>query len=213
MNCDTRGKYPTKRKGKKSNVISTPELSGEYCCSVLIQNLENRFRAYVILLDFPWNDYSVDNVLYIDTTFNVCSSCVTDCCYSNYRLTINEGKHQIFLGPETVHFEIEAFLLSRFASEMLTHRPAISNLKTIGTDLEKAIFNDFLSQIKNLKLLLCVFYLQQNDKRKLMEIKAKGQSQAKNTVLSDICDRQYSIMKENVLANSKDANELAKRLE
>ena len=44
--------------------------------------------------------------------------------------------------------------------------------------------------------------------------KANGnQSQAKNTVLSDICGRQYSIMKENVLANSKDANELAKRLE
>ena len=36
----------------------------------------------------------------------------------------------------------------------------ISNLKTIGTDLEEVIFNGFLSQIKDLKLLLCVFHLQ-----------------------------------------------------
>ena len=36
-------------------------------------------------------------------------------------------------------------MFSRFASEILTHRPAISNLKTIGTDLENAIFSDFLS--------------------------------------------------------------------
>ena len=36
-----------------------------------------------------------------------------------------------------------------------------SNLKTIGTDLENVIFNGFLFQVKDLKLLLCVFYLQQ----------------------------------------------------
>ena len=30
------------------------------------------------------------------------------------------------------------FLFSRFSSEMLTYQPAISNLKTIGTDIEKA---------------------------------------------------------------------------
>ena len=53
---------------------------------------------------------------------------------------------------------------------MVTHQPAISNLKPIEADLEKAIFNEFLSQIKNLKLLLCVFHLQQDDKRKLTKL-------------------------------------------
>ena len=72
------------------------------------------------------------------------------------------------------------FLFSLFASEMLTHQPAISNLKTIATDLEKVIFNGFLCQIKDLKLLLYVFHLQQNDKRKLLELKPKGGSQAIN---------------------------------
>ena len=98
-----------------------------------------------------------DNVLFIDTTFNLCSSWVTDCCYNNDPLTTNEGKHPIFLGPAIVHFEKDAFLFSRFASEMLTPQPAISNLKTIRTNLKYSMFNVFLSQIKD---------LQQNDKKK-----------------------------------------------
>ena len=112
-----------------------------------------------------------DNVLYTDIVFNLCSSWVTDYCYNNDRLTTNEGKYQLFLGLGTVHFEKDTVLFSGFSFEMLTHRPATSNLKTIGTDLEKAIFSNFLSQIKDLKLLLCNFHLQQNDKRKLTEIR------------------------------------------
>ena len=154
-----------------------------------------------------------DNVLCIDTTFNLCSSWVTVCCYNNDRLRTNEGKHAIFLGPAIIHFEKDVFLFSRFASEMLTHQPAISNLKTIGTDLEKAIFNKFLSQIKDLKLLLCVFHLQQNDKRRLTELRFNGGSQAICTILADIYGRLYSTMIEYGLAYSKDANDLATRLE
>ena len=96
---------------------------------------------------------------------------------------------------------------------MLTYQPAISNLKRIGTDLEKAMFNGFLSQIKNLKLLLCVFHLQQNSKRKLKEFKPKGGSQAINTILADIYGCQYSTMIEYGLADSKDADDLTTRLE
>ena len=138
--------------------------------------------------------YNSDNTLCIDIAFHLRSIWITDCCYNNDRLRTNEGKHPIFLVPAIVHFEKIVFLFSRFASEMLTHQPAIRNLKTIRTDLEKAIFNDFLSQIKDLKLLLCVFHLQQDDKRKLTELKPRGGSQAINTILADIYDRQYSTM-------------------
>ena len=72
----------------------------------------------------------------IDATFNQCSSSVTDCCYNNDRLTANEGKHSIFLYFAIVHFEKDESLFSRFASEMLTHQTAISNLKAMGTDLK-----------------------------------------------------------------------------
>ena len=76
-------------------------------------------------------------------------------------------QHPIFLRPAVLHFDKEVFLFSRFTSEMPTYRPAISKLKTIRTDLEKTIFNCFLSEIKDLKLLRCVFHLQQNNKRRL----------------------------------------------
>ena len=153
-----------------------------------------------------------DNVLFIDITFNLCLSWVTDCCYNNHRLTTNEGKHYIFLGPEIVHFEKDAFLFSCFTSEMLIHQPVISNLKTIGTDLVKVILNDFVCQINNLKLRLCIFHFQQNDKRKLRELKPKGGTQAIDTILADIYGRQYSTMIEYRLEDSKDVNDWATRL-
>ena len=52
--------------------------------------------------------------------------------------------NEYFLGPVIEHLEKDAFLFSRFVSEMVTHGPAISNLKTIETDLEKTIFHSFL---------------------------------------------------------------------
>ena len=145
----------------------------------------------------------------IDTIFNLCSSWVTDCCYNNDRPRTNEGKHLIFLGPAIVLFEKDVFLFSRFALKCWLTKPAISNLKTIGAHLEKAIFNGFLSQIKDLKLLLCVFHLQQNDKRKLTELKPKGGSQAISKILADIYACQYSTMMEYGLAVAKDTNDLA----
>ena len=155
--------------------MSTPELSGELSTAIMLQRSDLEFiktilcisGSYYIFLETTIQLDDVlkmychsDNVSFIDTTFNLSLSWVTDCCYNNDRLTTNEGKHRIFLGPAIMHFEKNAFLFSRFASEMLTRQPAISNLKTIGRDLEKAIFNGFLSQIKDLKLLLCVFHLQ-----------------------------------------------------
>ena len=58
-----------------------------------------------------------DNVQCMDTTFNLCSSWVTDCCYNNVRITANEGKHPIFLGPAIVNFQKDvclAVLLLKF---------------------------------------------------------------------------------------------------
>jgi len=50
--------------------------------------------------------------------------------------------YYIFLG-ETIQLEKTDF------------QPLIHGLKAIGTDIEKAIFNGFASQIKDLKLFLC----------------------------------------------------------
>ena len=47
-----------------------------------------------------------------------------------------------------------------YFAEMCSFEPKMKGLKCIGTDLEKAIFNGFSSQINSLKLLLCVRHLQ-----------------------------------------------------
>ena len=54
-------------------------------------------------------------VLSIDTTFNLCSSWVTDTCYKNTRLQTLNGKHPLFLGPILIHFEKGAFIFNWFA--------------------------------------------------------------------------------------------------
>ena len=220
--------HQQKEKAKITKGMSILRFSGKLSTAIMLQRSDPEFIKTILcirdsyyiflgttiqLVDVAKMCCASDNVLCIDTTLNLCSSWVTDCCYNNDHFRTNESKHPIFLGPAIVHFEKDLFLFSRFASEMLAHQPFISNLKAIRTDLEKAIFNSFLSQIKDLKLLLCVFHLQRNDKRKLTELKPKGGSQAINTILADIYSPQHSTMMEYGLADSKDVNDLAIRLE
>ena len=47
----------------------------------------------------------MNEVLCIDTTFNLCEHWVTDSCFGNLRLETNEGKHPIFVGPSIIYFE------------------------------------------------------------------------------------------------------------
>ena len=133
-----------KTKGKVTKTISALGFSGELSTAIMLKRSDPEFiktiscisDSYYILFGMTTQlDHVVkmccdsDNVLCIDTKFNLCSSWVTDCCYNNDRLRTSEGKHPIFLGPAIVHFEKDVFLFSRFASEMLTYQPAISNLK------------------------------------------------------------------------------------
>ena len=184
-----------RQKAKKTKRVSTPGFSGELSTAKMLQRSDPEFiktiscihDSYYIFLgttiqldDVVKMCCDSDNVPCIDTTFYLGSSWLTDCCYNNDRLRTNEGTHPIFLGPTIVHSKEDVFLFSCFSSEMLIYQPAINNLKTIGTNLEKAIFNGFLSHIKNLKLLLGVFRLQQNGKRKLTELKPRAASQVIN---------------------------------
>ena len=136
-----------------------------------------------------------ENVLCIDTTFNLCENWVSDPCYNNIRLETSEGKNPIFMGPAMIHFNKEEFTFSRFICEMCTYNPGIKELKFIGTDLEKAIFNGFAYQIAGLKVLLCVLHLQKNDKAKLSELSPKGSTPSIKRILADIYGRRYGTIK------------------
>ena len=111
-----------------------------------------------------------------------------------------------------IHFEKTELIFSRFINEMCTFEPPIRSLKSIGTDLARAIFNGFASQITDLRLFLCALHLQKSDKRKLQQLVPKKGSDAINQILRDIYGCQYgSIMCG--LADSKDPNDLNERIE
>ena len=145
----------------------------------------------------------------IDTRFSLCSNWVTDACYEDTRLQTRNGKHPFFLGSILIHFEKDAFIFNRFASEMCSFQPKIKNLKTIGTDQEMAIYNGFASQIPDLNLLLCVFHLQKSDERKTLQLNPqKGGSRKIN---ADIYGCQYGDVREYGLADSSDKEDLETR--
>ena len=138
--------------------MSTLGFSGELSTAIMLQRSDPEFiktiscirDSYYIFLGktIQLNDVvkmccDSDNILCTDTTFNLFSSWVTDCCYNNDHLRTDEGKYPIFLSPKIVHFEKDVFLFSRFASKMLTYQPAIIKLKAIGTGPEKAIIKGF----------------------------------------------------------------------
>ena len=138
--------------------MSPPELSGELSTAIMPWRPDSEFIRTILFIRDSYYIFlgttiqlddvvkmccNSDNALCIYTTFNLCSSCVTDCCCNNNRLTTNEGKHSIYLNPSIVHFENGAFLFIRCASEMLIYQPAISNIKTIVTDLEKSNIQRF----------------------------------------------------------------------
>jgi len=151
-----------------------------------------------------------NGVLSIDTTFNLCESWLTDTCYHNIRLETAEGKHPIFLGPAIIHFQKDSFIFRRFASEMITYHPNIQKLKVIGTDQEMAIYKGFASQIPELRLLLCVFHLENTDKRKIMQLGPRKGALSK--IIADIYGRQYGTVKEYGLADSTNEQDLDARL-
>ena len=151
-----------------------------------------------------------NNVFCVDTTYNLCKHWVTDSRYNNARLDRSEGKHPIFLGPSMIHFEKTELIFSRFINEMCTFESSIRSLKSIGTDLERAIFTDFASHITDLRLFLYVPYIckKKSDKRKLQQLVPKKGTEAINQILRDI----YGSIKEYGLADSKDLNERIEKL-
>ena len=95
-----------------------------------------------------------NGVLALDITFNLCKNWITDFYYYNQQSQNSDGQHSVFLGHWKIHFQKDAFIISRFASEMCSLQSNIRNLNAIGTDQDMPIYRGFATQIPDLKLLL-----------------------------------------------------------
>ena len=87
----------------------------------------------------------------------------------------------------------------------------LRSLKTVRTHQDRAIYNGFSTQIPELNLLLCDFHLEKEDIKKLLQL--NPQKGAVKRILADIYGCHYGTIKEYGLADSKDNEDLAVRLE
>ena len=183
-----------------------------------VKTLASLSKSYYVFLandvqlhDVDWFCCKQNGVLSLDTTFNLCKNWITDSCYHNQRLQNRDGQHPVFLGPSLIHFQKDAFIFSRFASEMCSFQPNIRNLNAIGTDQDIAIYRGFATQIPDLKLLLCAYHLQKNDAQKIRElVRQKG---ALKNIICDIYGRNYGGVKELGLVDSTDIDDFRIKLE
>ena len=160
------------------------------------------------------------SVLAVDTTFNLCDLWITDTTYRNKRIVkVENGKHPVHLGPIMLHFSKDKETFGRFALELLAASPDLKELKTIGVDLESAIFNGFKNIFPDLSRLICVGHLRKRDEVKLNEILSKtGKSVAdKRHCSSEVTKDIYGTKDENYyeygLADATDENDFCVKLE
>ena len=93
---------------------------------------------------------------------------------------------------------------------MRSFQSKIKNLETIGNNQEIAIYNGFASQIPDLNLLSCVYYLQKSDERKFIQLNSRKGASRK--IIADIYGCQYGGVKEYGLTDSTDKEDLEARL-
>ena len=72
-----------------------------------------------------------------------------------------------------LHFtkDVEAF--SRFSLELQAGNPKIKDLKSIGVDMEAAIFNGFKIHIPDPGRLICLRHLRKRDEEKALKLLEK----------------------------------------
>ena len=121
--------------------------------------------------------------LAIDTTFNLCDLWLTDTSYRNKRL-LNEstGTSPVFLGPCMFHFTKDEEEFSRFTTEIRIGNSGLDDLKTLGVDIESAIYNEFKRHNQELSRLVCVRDLKKYSEEKIFKLFQKtNQSSAQKS--------------------------------
>ena len=108
-------------------------------------------------------------VLSVDPTFNLGDFDVTVTTYRHLLLKNASGHHPVMIGPVFVHqrkrFETHHF----FASALTGLKPALTQLRSFGTDGEKALSNAFGTVFSQAVHLRCFLHFRGNLEAKLRE--------------------------------------------
>ena len=110
-----------------------------------------------------------------------------------------------------LHYKKETSSYDELVGFLTAQKPALKNLKALGTDGETAIANAFQERCSNMIHLMCSIHFHRNVKRKLQEL-ALPQFIVFD-ILADIFGKQDGTTKETGLIDSEDAKEFRLRLE
>ena len=110
------------------------------------------------------------------------------------------------------HFKKDEEAFTRFALEKSAGNPKLIELKTVGVDMESAIYQGFKSNFKDLPRCICVRHLQQRDERKIEKLLERTnkispqKKKSKYKISKDLYGEQCGTYYEYGLAESLDAD-------
>ena len=114
-------------------------------------------------------------VLCVDPTFDLGSFHVTVMSYRHLMLGSRRGsergKHPVMLGPLFIHQRKQFSSYHFFISQLVGLRPALQNIKAVGTDGEQALVSALATQFKSAIPLRCFLHVRGNLETKLSELK------------------------------------------
>ena len=108
-------------------------------------------------------------ILTLDPTFDLGDFNVTVSTYRHLMLTNSAGKPPVMTGPIFIHQRKNFNSYYFFASSLLGLKPSLSNLRSFGTDGEKALFNAFQTVFSKATHLRCFLHFRGNLDSKLKE--------------------------------------------
>ena len=105
----------------------------------------------ILIVSFDWTLKDIERfctgsegtILSIDPTFNLGEFSVTVTSYKQLMLINSRGKHPVMIGPMFIHQRKEFKSYHFFASSLVGLNPALSNIRSFGTDGEKALSKAF----------------------------------------------------------------------
>ena len=139
-----------------------------------MQKDESRFIRNIVLTpdEYLVTDYSDvefnnietfcvngNNVLKLDTTFDVCDMSLLDTAYQNRRLVNDKLEHPWLFRSILFHMKKTSETFSRFCIDLVASEAEIRKLPIFGTDLEQALFQGFKVIIPTMQSLLCVKHM------------------------------------------------------
>ena len=146
-----------------------------------------------------------NNVLLLDTTFDVCDMWLSDTAYQNRRLLNDKLEHPWFFGPILFHMKKTP---ERFCMDLVASKAELRKLPILETDLEKAIFQGFKVIIPTMQSLLYVKHMSDRDQKKLTRLKARDQKE----IVADIYGTNDGYTRELGLASAEDKEDFKIKL-